>query len=409
MSMTVPHRILIAPSGFKESLDAETVARAIGAGVRRVLPGVHIDLVPIPDGGEGTAAIVARTTGGDLVPARVTGPVGQTVTARWARLGGTGANTAVVEMAAAAGLRLVPRGDRDPGATTTRGVGELVLAALDDGMRTIIIGCGDSGTSDGGAGALAALGVVLRDEDGAELPDGGRHLTRLRSLDFSGLDPRLADTELVLACNITNVLCGDHGVARVFGPQKGASPEQVEHLSAALENWAAILTRDAPHATGLDVRLGGGTGASGGLGAGLAAGLGASLVARFEALLGIGLGRVDLDDLIARADLVITAEGAIDYQTPHGKVPAEIAIRAQRVGVPVLGLAGSIGDGAPAVHDIGIAAIASIMTIPMPLQDAVDQGEALLRDAAERTLRLVLLGSSISARQTDRGRHLQSL
>jgi len=401
MSMNVPHRILIAPSGFKESLDAETVARAIGAGVRRVLPGVHLDLVPIPDGGEGTAEILARTTGGDLVAARVTGPVGQPVEAHWARLGGSARSTAVVEMASAAGLRLVPRGDRDPGRTTTRGVGELILAALDDGATTIIVGCGDSGTSDGGAGALSAMGARLLDEDGAELPDGGQHLARLHELDLSGLDPRLAATEVVLACNIHNVLCGDRGVARVFGPQKGATPEQVERLSDALETWAAVLARDAPPAAGLDLRLGGGTGASGGLGAGLAAGIGARLVSRFDALLGIGLGSVDLDGLIARADLVITAEGAIDYQTPRGKVPAEIASRAQRAGVPVLAIAGSIGEGAPSVHDIGIDAIASIMTIPMPLSDAVDQGERLLQDAAERTLRLVLLGASISARHED--------
>jgi glycerate kinase len=404
MSMNVPHRILIAPSGFKESLDAATVARAIGAGVRRVLPGVHLDLVPIPDGGEGTAEMLARTTGGDLVAARVTGPVGQAVDAHWARLGGSARSTAVVEMAAAAGLRLVPRGDRDPGRTTTRGVGELILAALDDGATTIIVGCGDSGTSDGGAGALSALGARLLDAEGEELPDGGQHLARLHEVDLSGLDPRLATIEVVVACNIHNVLCGDRGVARVFGPQKGATPDQVERLSDALETWAAVLARDAPHAAGLDLRLGGGTGASGGLGAGLAAGLGARLVSRFDALLGVGLGSIDLDGLIARADLVITAEGAIDYQTPRGKVPAEIAARAQRAGVPVLAIAGSIGEGAPAVHDIGIDAIASIMTIPMPLSDAVDQGERLLQDAAERTLRLVLLGASISARHEDRRR-----
>ncbi|MEB4615039.1 glycerate kinase family protein [Leucobacter sp. M11] len=398
MSIHTPQRILVAPSGFKESLSAEVVASAIAAGIRRVIPGIQVDEYPVPDGGEGTAAVLAGTTGGELMPLMVTGPVGEAVAAHWARLGGRASGTAVVEMASAAGLRLVPRDRRDPGRTTTAGVGELIAAALDDGASRIIVGCGDSGTSDGGAGALRALGARILDAEGRELPAGGAALARAASLDLRGLHPRLGEVEIVLACNVHNVLCGPGGVARVFGPQKGATPAQVEDLAAALDAWAALLQRSAPHAAGLDVRGGPGTGASGGLGAGLAAVLGARLAPRFEVLLHPSVAPVDLNAMIAAADLVITAEGAIDFQTPKGKVPAEIALRARNAGVPVLGLAGSLGAGAPAVHDIGIDAIASILTVPMPLEDAVEQGEVLLRDAAERSMRLILLGSALSAR-----------
>ena len=398
MSIHIPQRVLVAPSGFKESLDAEAVARAIAAGVRRVIPGIQVDEFPIPDGGEGTAAALAGATGGELVPVGVTGPVGAPVVARYARLGGAARGTAVVEMATAGGLRLVPRDRRDPGATTTFGVGQLIAAALDDGAERIIVGCGDSGTSDGGAGALEALGVRILDRDGNPLPRGGRHLVDAAALDLSGLHPRAAEVEIVLACNIHNVLCGPRGVARVFGPQKGASPADVEQLSDALDTWAGVLERFGTHGATMDVRTGPGTGASGGLGAGLAAVLGARLAPRFEVLLDGDLLPRNLDDLLDTADLVITAEGAIDFQTPRGKVPAEVAMRARIAGVPVLGIAGSLGEGAPAVHDIGIGAIASILTVPMALEQAVEQGEALLTDAAERSMRLVMLGSALAAR-----------
>jgi glycerate kinase len=393
--MSVPQRVLIAPSGFKESLSAETVARSIAAGVRRVLPGVQITAVPIADGGEGTAATLAAATGGVLVPVNVTGPVGEPVESHFARLGGSAAGTAVVEMAAAAGLRLVPRTLRDPGATTTYGVGELIRAALDEGLRTILIGCGDSGTSDGGAGALQALGARVLDSRGRVLPSGGSALIDADRLDLSDLHPAVQEATLIVACNQHNVLCGKKGVARVFGPQKGASPQQVEDLAKAMRQWARVLGRDGL-ATGVDYRSGPGTGASGGLGAGLAA-LGAKLVPRFEALIDSGLAGLDLETLMRGTDLVITAEGAIDFQTPNGKVPAVIAHRAQLAGVPVLALAGSLGKGAPDVHDIGIDAIASIMTIPMNLEDAVANGEQLLIEATERTMRLLLLGAAVSS------------
>lgn len=411
------HRIAIAPSGFKESLSAARVAEAIAVGVRRVIPDADLDLIPLVDGGEGTAEALALAGGGRLVPCTATGPVGDPVPSHFALLGGGGTTpaplTAVVEMAAVAGLALVPPGLRHPGATTTYGVGELIRAALDAGARRILIGCGDSGTSDGGAGALQALGARLTDRHGRELRRGGGALHELEHIDPSGLDPRLAGAELLVACNPYNVLCGKRGVARVFGPQKGATPAEVELLSAGLERWAAVLTRDllpavAPEpepgpepgpgpalATGvpLDLRTAPGTGASGGLGAGLAA-VGARLLPRYDVL----LDGLDLDARLARADFVITAEGALDHQTVRGKIPAEVARRAQASGVPVLVLAGTIGPGAQDVRAVGVDAYSAILPAPMTLVEAIGRSGELLADATERALRIMALGSRLGER-----------
>lgn len=413
------HRIAIAPSGFKESLSAARVAEAIAVGVRRVIPDADLDLIPLVDGGEGTAEALALAGGGRLVPCTATGPVGDPVPSHFALLGGGGTTpgplTAVVEMAAVAGLALVPPGLRHPGATTTYGVGELIRAALDTGARRILIGCGDSGTSDGGAGALQALGARLTDRHGRELRGGGGALHELEHIDPSGLDPRLAGAELLVACNPYNVLCGKRGVARVFGPQKGATPAEVELLSAGLERWAAVLTRDllpavAPEpepelgpepgpgpalATGvpLDLRTAPGTGASGGLGAGLAA-VGARLLPRYDVL----LDGLDLDARLARADFVITAEGALDHQTVRGKIPAEVARRAQASGVPVLVLAGTIGPGAQDVRAVGVDAYSAILPAPMTLVEAIGRSGELLADATERALRIMALGSRLGER-----------
>ena len=402
MTMFIPQRVLVAPSGFKESLSAVEAAEAIAGGIRRELPGVRVDIYPVPDGGEGTVDIIAARTGAARRTTRVTGPVGKPVFAEWAIVDdGSGGRTAVLEMASAGGLRLVPADLRDPGATTTRGVGELIAAALDEGVDRIVVGCGDSGTCDGGAGALSALGARILDQDGEVVADGGGNLIDAVSIDASGLHRGLASTPIMLACNMHNVLTGPRGVARVFGPQKGASPERVEELDAAMTSWARLL--EGAFAPPVDVARGPGSGASGGLGAGLAA-IGAVPRSRFEVLLDGGLGAGDIDALIDQADLVVTAEGAIDFQTPNGKVPAEIARRAQRGGAPVLALAGSLGRGAPQVHDCGIGAIASIMTVPMALEDAVRDGRALLSDAAARSIRLLLLGAAVASRSEERFR-----
>ncbi|WP_424919470.1 glycerate kinase [Streptomyces sp. wa1064] len=392
------HRIAIAPSGFKESLSAARVAEAIAVGVRRVIPDADLDLIPLVDGGEGTAEALALAGGGRLVPVTATGPVGEPVASHFALLGGPGPLTAVVEMAAVAGLALVPPGLRHPGATTTYGVGELIRAALDAGARRILVGCGDSGTSDGGAGALQALGARLTDRHGRELRRGGGVLHELEGVDPSGLDPRLARTELLVACNPYNVLCGKRGVARVFGPQKGATPAEVELLSAGLERLADVLTRDLAPAFArtsgapvIDLRTAPGTGASGGLGAGLAA-VGARLLPRYDVL----LDGLDLDARLARADFVITAEGALDHQTVRGKIPAEVARRAHASGVPVLVLAGTIGPGAQDVRAVGVDAYSAILPAPMTLVEAIDRSDEFLADATERAMRIMALGTRLA-------------
>ena len=324
-------RVLIAPSGFKESLGADEVADSIASGVRRAVPDAHIRKAPLADGGEGFARALVAAVGGSLHEVTVTGPVGDPVTACFGLLEGESEPTAVLEMAAAAGLRHVPSDRRDPLATTTRGVGELIAAALDAGATRVLIGCGDSGTNDGGAGMAQALGVRLLDAAGEDLGPGGGALSRLATVDVTGLDPRVTAATLDVACNWTNVLTGPRGVARVYGPQKGADEQTVQALEQALETYAEVLERDL----GVDVRTAPGSGASGGLGAGLSALLGATLHSRFDVI----TRYLAFDHLLADADLVITAEGSVDRQTPRGKVPAEVARLAAARDV-----AGVVGD-----------------------------------------------------------------
>lgn len=384
-------KIVIAPSGFKESLSAEEVAQAIATGVRKACPSAQVSLAPLVDGGEGFTATLVRTTGGTIHNVRVTGPVGRTIDSHFGFLGGNGPRTAVLEMAAAAGLRLVPRDQRNPLRTTTYGVGELIRAALDAGAERILLGCGDSGTNDGGTGMARALGAEFRKADGTPIEVGGEGLQELDHIDLTGLDPRLAEVRIDVACNIHNILCGPRGVARVFGPQKGASPETVATLEYALDRYATVIHREL----GMDVRLMPGSGASGGLGAGLHALLGATLHPRYD----IVMQYLNIDDLLAEADLVFTAEGGIDFQTPQGKIPAEVARRARQYGIPVIVLAGTIGQGARDNYQHGIASFASILQSPSTLEEAIARAQELTVDCAERTMRMVLIGQRMNASQ----------
>ncbi|KAL4816818.1 glycerate kinase [Aspergillus spinulosporus] len=294
-------------------------------------------------------------------------------------------------MAAVAGLSLVPPDRRNPCATTTYGVGQLIAAALEDGAQRIIVGCGDSGTSDGGAGVLQALGARLLDHDGQELPHagGGQSLVSLAGVDFSKMHPQLKDADIEVVCNWTNVLCGPQGVARVYGPQKGASPEQTELLEASLQTYAVVIHRTL----GIDISHAPGSGASGGLGAGLLL-VGARLRPRYEAL----MEYFHLKDIFSDCDLVITAEGAIDDQTPRGKIPAEVALRARERGIPVIVLAGTIGCNAQANYEIGISAFTSILQRPSTLDEAMGDTERLLTEAAEGAMRIMGIGRSLELR-----------
>lgn len=381
-------RILVAPSGFKESLEADEVANCIEAGILRVLPDAKIYKAPLVDGGEGFTKALVAATGGILHNLTVTGPVGQPVDSYFGFLGNTDSKTSVLEMAAAAGLRLVPRDVRNPLVTTTYGVGELIKAALDAGAERILIGCGDSGTNDGGAGMAQALGLHLLDAAGEELGRGGGELVRLERIDSRDHDPRLEKVQIDVACNWHNLLCGAKGVARVFGPQKGASPETVEQLAAALDNYAAVIERDM----GIDVREMPGSGASGGLGTGLHVFLGAKLHPRYD----IVMQYLEIDSLLGESDLVITAEGSIDFQTPRGKIPAEVARRAKNYQLPVIALAGTIGKDAEVNFEHGIDAFESILDKPCTLGDAIVNAPDLVINATERVMRLLLVGHNLN-------------
>jgi glycerate kinase len=380
MSMT----ILIAPSGFKESLTADEATACIAAGILRAMPDATILKAPMVDGGEGFTNTLVNLTGGTLHRLSVTGPVGDPVDSFIGFMGGQPVRTAVIEMAAAAGLRLVPRDRRDPCLTTSFGVGELIGAALDAGAERILLGCGDSGVNDGGAGMAEALGVRFLDDSGRPLARGGAALRHLASIDMTGIDPRLAKVRIDAAVNWHNVLLGPKGVARVFGPQKGATPAQVEELAVAMEVHAKAIER----ATGIQVGTAPGAGASGGLGAAVLGLLLGRLHPRYE----IVMQYLDLDALIDRANLVITAEGSLDGQTPYGKVPSEVARRAKLRGLPVIALAGTIGKGVTLNFEHGIDAFASILKRPCSLEEAIENAGKLLTRAAEDAARLMSVG-----------------
>lgn len=359
-------------------------------GVKAAAPRAEILCAPMADGGEGFARTLVKLTAGHLRPARVTGPVGQRLEAHIGLLGGAHVGTAAIEIAAAAGLRHVPADQRNPLWTTSYGVGELIRKALDLRPARLLIGCGDSGVNDGGAGLAQALGVRLTDRRGRSIGRGCSALSGLAHVDLSGRDPRLADLQIDVAVNWDNVLLGRRGVSRVFGPQKGASPKDLGKLEHGLRNLATVMRRDL----GIDVRTMQGAGASGGLGAGLHAFLGARLLPRFEILSRF----LDFDALLERSDLVLTAEGSIDGLTPVGKLPAEVARRAKQAGIPVVALVGRVGDGAGSAHAIGIDAYFSVLDGPRSMAEAMSRAPELVTKVTEQVVRLALL-NGLATRQ----------
>ena len=375
-------RICVAPDSFKESLSAVEAAEAIARGVRNVCAGIEVVSVPMADGGEGTVSALVAATGGRLVPARVTGPLGEPADAEYGLLGDGLA--AVVEMAAASGLALVRPDRRNPMLATTLGTGELVKAALDRGARRIVVGIGGSATVDGGAGMAQALGARLLDESGREIPRGGGGLAKLHSIDLSKLDPRIRETEILVACDVDNPLTGPRGAAPAYGPQKGATPEMVRELSENLGRLAAVIRRDV----GVDIEHMPGGGAAGGLGAGLVAFLNARLRPGIE----IVMEAVRLDERMAGCDLVITGEGKLDQQTLHGKVPLGVARQAAEYRIPVIALAGCVGRDRTGLNAAGIGAFFSILDCPMSMEDAFSRAAELLAATAEQAVRAFVIG-----------------
>ena len=357
------------------------MAQAIAKGIKRVVADVETIMVPMADGGEGTVEALTYGSHGQIIATEVTGPLGDKIIAKWGILGDR--VSAVVEMAAASGITLVPAERLNPLVATTYGTGELIRAALHAGCRKLIIGIGGSATNDGGAGMAQALGVRLLDERGKELPWGGAALARLNRIDISGLDRRLAECEVITASDVTNPLCGEQGASRVYGPQKGATEKMCQQLDKALTNYAEVIKRDL----GINVMDIPGAGAAGGLGAGLIAFLGAKLISGIEIVSEV----VGLADYLKEASLVFTGEGRIDTQTLFGKAVAGVAAKARAFNIPVVVIAGEVTGDYKELYQHGIDAALSTAPGPISLRKSMANAEKLIADAAERALRLILI------------------
>ncbi|MDQ7794240.1 MAG: glycerate kinase [bacterium] len=378
-------RVVVAPDSFKGSLSAAEAARCIAGGLIGVLPDLEVELAPVADGGEGTVEAILASAGGEWREAIVTGPQGDRLTARFGTL--PGGETAVIEMAAASGLTLVPPDRRDPLGATSAGTGELIRAALDAGCRRLLVGLGGSATVDGGAGAMQALGVTLEDENGRPIGPGGRELLRLRRIDRRSLDPRLAGAEIVAATDVDNPLCGANGAAVIYGPQKGATPAAVGQLDAALGHYALLIRRQL----GIDVEHLPGAGAAGGMGAAMVAMLGARVRPGAEVV----IEATGLERRVKGAGLVITGEGRMDGQTLRGKAPLAVARLARRHRVPVVALVGGIGAEEEAIHIEGPEAVLPLVPGPLGLDEAREQAPVLLTGAAARLARLLAVGARL--------------
>jgi len=365
-------KIVIAPDSFKESLSALEAAESIEKGFKRVIPNAEYVKVPMADGGEGTVQSLVDATRGEIISKTVTGPLGDPVDAFFGILGNK--RTAVIEMAAASGLHLVPAEKRNPLVTTTKGTGELIAAALDHGVNHIIIGIGGSATNDGGAGMAKALGARLLDKNGMEIGEGGGALYHLASINLSEFDPRLATIKIEVACDVDNPLTGEKGASAIFGPQKGATLEMIAELDKNLGHFAAVVERDL----GKKINDVPGAGAAGGLGGGLLAFLPSELKRGVE----IVIEATGLAHIVKDADLVITGEGKIDGQTIFGKTPIGVAKTAKKYGVPVVGIAGNVSKDSYVVHEYGIDAIFSIVPGVILLEDAFKHAEEYVETTA---------------------------
>ena len=376
-------RVVIAPDKFRGSLTASEAAQAIARGVLRADPAADINLCPMADGGEGFVEALVEATDGVYREAEVSGPLGDPTLARFGLLGG--GNTTALAMASASGLDLVPPARRDPLRASTRGTGELMLAATRFGGDHLILGIGGSATNDGGAGMAQALGFRLLDCNGRDLPPGGGALGELDRIDASGVRPELRDYLIEVACDVASPLCGPLGASRVFGPQKGATSEQVDRLDANLAHLAAIIRRDL----GVDVLDLPGGGAAGGLGAGLVAFADATLVPGVSLV----IDALELRLRLATADLCITGEGCLDASSAAGKTVSGVVDLARSLNIPSLVLAGTVGPGAVVILDQGATAYFPICPGPITLEQALSDAPRLLEGAAEQATRLFMAGA----------------
>lgn len=374
----VEMKIVIAPDSYKGSLSAKEVGLAIERGVKRAKNESVTVVVPMADGGEGTMDCLIDATDGRFMEVIAKNPLGRDIKSGIGILGD--GITCVIEMAMSSGLYLIEEHERNPLYTTTYGFGQLIEAGLDHGCRHFILGLGGSATNDGGAGMLQALGADLLGQDGQPLGFGGGELGKIAEIRLEGLDPRIAESEFIIACDVNNPFVGPSGASAVFGPQKGATPEMVLQLDQNLKHFADLIERTK----GIAIHDIPGTGAAGGLSGGILAFMDGQL----ESGISIVTRMTDLESAILDADLVITGEGQVDFQTARGKTPCGVAHVARKHQVPVIVLAGSIGQGIESLYEHGVSAVISILNRPMPLDEAVELTETLLEQAAEQVVRI---------------------
>jgi glycerate kinase len=377
-------KILIASDSFKGSATTMEVADNIAKGLLRVCPEIEIEKLPVADGGEGTVETLVAGMDGDFVQVEVTGPLGERVKAKYGIIDD---GMAIIEMAEASGLVLVDEEMRNPTLTTTYGTGELILSALERGLKRIYVGIGGSATNDGGMGMARALGYRFLDRDGNELPDGGGSLGQLDRIEVANVMPLLKDARITVMCDVENPLFGPDGAAFVYGPQKGADPDMVQLLDENLRHFSEILIRDM----NADVAGIPGSGAAGGLGGGLMAFCGAELKPGIEMVLDI----LNFDGHLQDVDLVVTGEGRIDGQSAKGKVPAGVAKRAKKLNKPLVAIAGGVGEGAEGLYSIGTDLILPIVDGPMELRQAMDKVGILLERTGERLARIIALNKKL--------------
>lgn len=374
-------KIVIAPDSFKESLSALQVAEAIETGMKQILPDAEYIKVPMADGGEGTVQSLADALGGKIITVSVTDPLGGKCQASFA-ISGDG-QTAVIEMASASGLHLVPPDKRNPLYTTSYGTGEVIREALNLGVKKIILGIGGSATNDGGAGMLQALGVELLDEKGQPIGRGGASLAQLHRVNLANIDARLKNVAIEVACDVDNPLCGERGASAVFGPQKGATPEMVIQLDKALAHFAEISLRD----TNIDIAHRAGTGAAGGMGGGLL------LLPQIELRSGVQIviDAVKLAEKVRDADLVITGEGRMDKQSIYGKTPIGVAKIAKQFNKPVIAIVGCLREDFEVVYEHGIDAVFPIIRQLGTLEETLKSGADNLKHAGRNIAKVYSL------------------
>lgn len=377
-------KFLFASDSFKGTLTSEQSMELLKKAASRVFPDCRAEGVTVADGGEGTVEAVVKATGGEICQVIVHGPLMEPEKSYFGKFH---ENCAVIEMAAASGLPMVPENKRNPLYTTTYGTGELINHALEQGIRKLSIAIGGSATNDGGMGAMRALGIRFLDKNGTELEGRGEDLEKVADIDISNLNPTVKEAEITVMCDVTNPLTGPDGATYTFGKQKGGTPEILDQLEKGMKNYANVVKDKL----GIDIDRQQGAGAAGGLGAALYGFLGAQMKSGIETVLDL----IEFDDLLEDTDLVITGEGRMDWQSAFGKVPSGVGMRCQKRNIPVIAIVGGLGKDFQTIYDFGINSIMPTVNGPMTLEEACDRTEELYLDAAERTFRMLKTGMQL--------------